>query len=410
MPSSTALLCFFVFFGCVVSFSLGHYGPSHSGIIGLREDKPGYVPPPRPWQEIVKQMEEKKHKRQTTGLEFVFDPETPEDIQTAIRFSGEILSTLLQFDVTLKVLVTFQSAGDRVLAFATSPIVKANSDGLYYPLPFALNLLGENSPDEAINATVNADAIDELYTGLDGNPGPGQYDLVSIMTHELCHGLGFFSWVAGPTPSYQLDSLYVLDLDFEELSTGDKVADVAGSSTELSEWATSGDIYNTAIYLEGHHAKMYAPPTWESGSSISHLDETEYPSGDPNSMMTPAIAYREAIHHPGGFALKMFQQIGYPIRDCTEFTTCSACAENGCSWCFLNPTAGATVEELLESSDGFCGDPGAKPYYSWECSSGVSTGTCSGEPNDDSKTDSSDADGDGDSASTLAMPLSLALF
>ena len=61
----------------------------------------------------------------------------------------------------------------------------------------------------------------------------------------------------------------------------------------------------------GQPARLYAPATWQQGSSYSHLDEATYPQGDANSLMTPSLNSAEAIHSPGGISLALLKSIGW---------------------------------------------------------------------------------------------------
>jgi len=57
--------------------------------------------------------------------------------------------------------------------------------------------------------------------------------------------------------------------------------------------------------------RLYAPSQWDSGSSIYHLDESTYPAGDANSLMTPLSGKAEAIHSPGTSALSIMYHMGW---------------------------------------------------------------------------------------------------
>ncbi len=61
----------------------------------------------------------------------------------------------------------------------------------------------------------------------------------------------------------------------------------------------------------GLSARLYTPGTWSPGSSYSHLDENTYPAGNPNSLMTYAIAQAEAIHDPGPVTLGVLGDSGW---------------------------------------------------------------------------------------------------
>jgi hypothetical protein len=61
----------------------------------------------------------------------------------------------------------------------------------------------------------------------------------------------------------------------------------------------------------GNRVPMYAPSTWEPGSSIAHLDETTFASGDGDSLMTPYLENQEVVHRPGPVLLGLFRDLGW---------------------------------------------------------------------------------------------------
>ena len=69
----------------------------------------------------------------------------------------------------------------------------------------------------------------------------------------------------------------------------------------------------------GVSPELYAPGTWNPGSSYSHLDETVYGEGDPDSLMTAFLASGEAIHDPGQITLGMFADMGWMVDTGTIF-------------------------------------------------------------------------------------------
>ncbi|WP_133271539.1 hypothetical protein [Hymenobacter radiodurans] len=83
----------------------------------------------------------------------------------------------------------------------------------------------------------------------------------------------------------------------------------------LAAQFTSNDLYFGSPLVNavtnGQRARLYAPTKYDGGSSISHLNETSYRAGDPNSLMTPQVGAAEAIQNPGPITLKMFDEMGW---------------------------------------------------------------------------------------------------
>jgi hypothetical protein len=60
----------------------------------------------------------------------------------------------------------------------------------------------------------------------------------------------------------------------------------------------------------GARPKLYAPTTWDPGSSYSHLDEGTF-NNTFNALMTPILDNAESIHYPGAIALGMLKDTGW---------------------------------------------------------------------------------------------------
>ena len=77
------------------------------------------------------------------------------------------------------------------------------------------------------------------------------------------------------------------------------------------------------VYFDGAHAvaaaggkqpQLYDPPTWQQGSSFSHLDENAYPASSGNALMTPYLYNAEVEHAPGPITLGIFQDLGWGVQ------------------------------------------------------------------------------------------------
>ncbi len=71
--------------------------------------------------------------------------------------------------------------------------------------------------------------------------------------------------------------------------------------------------FNTQL-VETKLPRLYAPSTWDDGSSIYHLDEFTYAASDTNSLMTPFAGRGEAVHNPGPntLAISSGEVVFYP--------------------------------------------------------------------------------------------------
>lgn len=56
--------------------------------------------------------------------------------------------------------------------------------------------------------------------------------------------------------------------------------------------------------------KMYAPSTWSSGSSYSHLDYNTF-NGTSNQLMVFAVSAGESVHDPGAVTKGLLEDLGW---------------------------------------------------------------------------------------------------
>lgn len=265
----------------------------------------------------------------------------PPDAQTAIAAAADVWSGILVSPVPIKVLATWAPMGSLALA-TTFPNGRRDFPGA--PLPdtwYATSLAnsitgieldpGENDIEIFINSSTT------WYFGTDGMPGPGQYDLMSIALHELCHGLGFvglskkegsdgslglltsadFAPLFTTFPWPQLDTLpSVFDRFLTEDLNG-PLAQMPDPGPELGAALTSNAVrFSGPIAVAGNSGmapRIYAPSAFALGSSCVHLNESTYPTGDPNELMTPFSSSGHADHWPGPICLDILRDIGWTL-------------------------------------------------------------------------------------------------
>ena len=236
-------------------------------------------------------------------------------IQAAVDIWSENFASTVPINVSVK---WGSSSSYGVLASASAKNNFSNFNGapdktLYYASALANALAGRDldptSPEIEISITSNA----PWYYGTDGICPARSFDLVSVILHEMGHGLGFvsgnyyepfsgFGRVDQPTP---FDA-------YAQLPDGRRLADMPSPSLEAGKAMTS-DLFwsgeNAIKANNGIKPKLYTPSIYEAGSSISHLDEATFSKSVDNAVMTPNLDSGEVFHLPGPLVLAMFEDM-----------------------------------------------------------------------------------------------------
>jgi hypothetical protein len=244
--------------------------------------------------------------------------------QAAFQAAVNIWSTKISSSVPIRINATWENLGSGILGSAGATWLFHDFSGAprsntYYPVALANKLAGiDLDPDSDIEASFNS-TFSSWYYGTDGNTPPGKWDLMTVVMHEIGHGLGFSGsatvsggngyWGNSGMPSVY-DHFIVNGASQAILNTGL----FANPSVALGNQLTSNNLFFNgpyAVAAAGGPPKLYAPASWQQGSSYSHLDETTYPKGNPNSLMTFELGPGESILDPGPITLAIFRDIGW---------------------------------------------------------------------------------------------------
>jgi hypothetical protein len=276
-----------------------------------------FIRPPLVNTEMLKSGQVKKATIDVSYIGF-----TPEQ-QIAFQYAVDIWQNMVYSPVPIRVKATMLSLDKNVLGRCgpTEYFKNFNSTQVwncYYPVALVEKMLGEDvnlTTDYDLSATFNKD-IPNWYFGTDGKTPDTQYDFVSTVLHELTHGLGFtgYFYTDRGRGGYGDDGLAAIYDQFVKNKSGVRLVNTAvfpNPSIALYQSLTSGWLEFDTKMPDGKFPRLYAPSLWDSGSSLYHLDDNSYLTGDPNSLMTPFTGKGEAIHDPGPNTLAMMYDMGW---------------------------------------------------------------------------------------------------
>lgn len=297
--------------------------------------------------------------------------------QTAFQYAVDLMEQIFASPVTIRVQANWTPLGPNVLGSAgTVQLWRDGSNmapGTWY---------GDALTDRLINTDANPASSDiqanfssnfsNWNLATDGVPVSGKYDFVSVVMHELMHGLNFFGLgnVSAGNGFVRVNSFPSIYERFVVNGSNTSILNGGfpeGSAALAAQLQSDNLFWNGASGMSGNGGakpKLYVPLAWSPGSSYSHLDDAAYPAGNANSLMTHAIGTAEVIHNPGPIASGMMVDMGWALAPlCAPVFTpssqtnvpkaggsldVSVTIPNGCGWTaaandsFLHVTAGAS--------------------------------------------------------------------
>jgi len=221
------------------------------------------------------------------------------------------------------------SASQAVLGSAGTTTIQGNFRKVpirntWYPIALASSLAGSDldTSNTDITATFNSDIDNNnnclngtnWYYGLDGQRPSGTIELLTVVLHELGHGLGFQTFVDLSTGAKfnGVNDVFLLNLEDHSLAkTWDALTDAERltSSTETGDlhWVgpnVTAQVGNFTGGVNQGHIRMYAPATVSSGSSVSHFSNAL----SPNELMEP---FDTGPKSNLGLTVPLLQDIGW---------------------------------------------------------------------------------------------------
>jgi hypothetical protein len=213
--------------------------------------------------------------------------------------------------VPVTVTITFSDFGvgnEKVIGQSLEPAVYKNG-GIYYPSALRNQKVGYDVNKQMADIRLEFNTHYSFYYGTDGNCPSGQIDYPSVLLHEMCHGLGFYSSI-DPTTGHYGSSLST-PLIFDSFLYYNGARLTASSATTRAAAMTSNALYydgpNAVAANGGSRIQIYAPTTYASGSSGSHWDE---------SIPFPTFmkyAYHQVVHTFNTRKLGVMKDLGWTL-------------------------------------------------------------------------------------------------
>lgn len=279
------------------------------------EDHPHYVAPRGEKSKIKALQEADSADIAVNYIGFDGVPQAKAAFQKAVN----IWRSLLVTDVPIHIEARWVALAAGVLGSANYTAAYANFKGaqrinVFYPVALAEKITGNNlngdNPDLFANFNSN---FNWHFDPDDPDMEAGQYDLTTVVLHEIGHGLGFSGTFTNSSNQGSFGLLgtgvpVVYDAFIQNSAEANLIETFPSPSTSLS-----GQLLSGTLFFDGHSGtnKIYAPNPFNGGSSISHLDEATF-NETANALMTPQVASQERIRDPG-IALEILKDLGWDM-------------------------------------------------------------------------------------------------
>lgn len=268
----------------------------------------------------------------------------PDEAVTAFEHTLAIWSTYIQSAIPIRVEATWNDLGTNVLGSAgpsTFYVLDEDTGEAKKDVFYAISQLSamldfdivndlDGSPDFDILVNINCQFPD-WYFGTDANPPTNAIDLVTVMLHEIGHGLGFSGSVSASSTSQTANwgfqtqqggtsypviyDLFTVDGLFNGIIDELAFSNPSGALYEAVTGRNNGLFFSAAeteFAHNGERVPLYSPFNWAGGSSYSHLDQTFF-SNTENALMRPFIDRAFAVHSPGPVFCGMLTDMGWPL-------------------------------------------------------------------------------------------------
>jgi hypothetical protein len=230
----------------------------------------------------------------------------------------------------------------------------ANSVATYFlvpsPVTIDYDVTGENDSATSLLAAAGSDLVtntagfwrtvvqNKLLSGVDSNGaaadgeidwnwgtswalgdtvGSDSFDFTSTAMHELLHSFGFLSYVA--QPGSNTNTAWPLFASFITAADGTKAIGAGhawNSALDSNLTGANGGLYfggaNAVAAYGGQLVPLYTPNPWESGSSMSHLDDTTF-TGSNQQLMNAKTDTGLGVRVLSPVELAMLEDIGYTV-------------------------------------------------------------------------------------------------
>lgn len=249
----------------------------------------------------------------------------PESVKPAVEYAagmweGWITNTSSGGASTVELSFQWQSLGAGILGAAG---VSWWGHAAGFAMTPAQYMFGTGIDSQGQDGVITFNSDQPWYAGTDGDPPPGEYDLVTVTLHEIGHQMGMFQ-------SYRYLLLQGWGWGYREGLFGDwhltrwdtylrdQEGDAPAPRDTPEYFDETGDVIlvspTSALANEGNPVPIYSPDPYEAGSSLSHV----FQPGDGDALMWPSIGSGTSRHGMYDYEAGIFTDLAWGFRRPSE--------------------------------------------------------------------------------------------
>jgi len=283
---------------------------------------------------------DKNETRVGADLQFTLSGSMNINQRTATEYALDLWSEQLTGTVPVDINVRFVPMDPNTLgaSFRMQQFLDTETN-TWIPSPLWNQMVGYNANISMRDIRIEMNSTYNFYYGLNANPTGNRYDCVTIMLHEVAHGLGFyplctrtgtFVYTNSNGQGVNTDYPGAFDRQLFQGLTGDPIT--ALTQTQRQALMISNNLYagapgsNLLAANSGVRVKIYAPNPYESGSSNSHWDNSV---NNFSTFMKPHIGSNWALHTFNTRKIGMFLDMGWNVPDYSNAVSVTFISEEG---------------------------------------------------------------------------------
>ncbi len=267
-------------------------------------------------------------KKTDTEITVTYLNGVPNNARTAFETGVvSILKDLFDTPIPINISISWERLDEGALAGAMPGASYSNFPNSpfpqhVYPVALAEKISRRNlNPIDDFDIIITVNSAVEWYYQFNNPGGIGnRFDFVTVLLHEVLHGLGFTASVGVNEATPPLGFVRVWTNNAISIFTDFLYTGIANPGTKLTVNQDGTSAMTTALtsnslffnlISKNERAKLYAPGTFDPGSSVSHMDESTY-NNTNSALMTP-FSNRGDIELDPGLGLDLMYDIGWDM-------------------------------------------------------------------------------------------------